>query len=166
MCLFGFNILFILNSYALDHKADSVQVGLKKNVISITLGTAAIYGIVNGNYERIFSQKKTGFIKYYLMRYGFGWYESYGSPGYNAIAGISGLSGLGKRHLELNLGVAAMFNWNGYHEEDSNDRALGKTLVIPAGAIGYRFQKPGGSFIFRTGVGFPESFYVSFGFCF
>ena len=98
-CLIGINILIIMNSYAQEHKADSVQVGLKKNVISITLGTALYIGVVNGNYERIFSQKKIGFFKYYLMRYGFGWYESYGSPGYNAIAGISGLSCLNKGHF-------------------------------------------------------------------
>ena len=139
---------------------------MKKNIISITLGTALYFGVVNGNYERIFSQKKTGFFKSYLMRYGFGWYESYGSPGYNVIAGISGLSGLQKAHFELNLGVAAMFNWDGFHDEDSIDRILGKTLIIPAGAIGYRFQKPGGHFVFRVGAGFPETFYLSFGFCF
>ena len=59
-----------------------------------------------------------------------------------------------------------MFNWDGYHDEDSNDRILGKTLIIPAGAIGYRFQKPGGKFVFRTGIGFPESLYLSLGLCF
>lgn len=49
------NVLLISNSYAQKDKVDSVQIGSKQNVVSLILGTPGLYGIVNGNYERISS---------------------------------------------------------------------------------------------------------------
>ena len=36
----------------------------------------------------------------------------------------------------------------------------------PALSAGYRLQKPGSHFMFRTGLGFPEDVYVGIGVCF
>lgn len=101
--LLSIGVMLCHSLYAQEHEADSAQLESKKNVISLKLGTAGLYGFVNGNYEKIFSLKKIGFFKSHLLRCGMGWYESYGSPGYNAIAGISGLSGLRKVILSLIL---------------------------------------------------------------
>ncbi|GEM_PF-2316273 len=35
--------------------------------------------------------------------------------------------------------------------------------VYPAAAIGYRYQKPKGGFVFRTGLGWVDGIYLSFG---
>lgn len=126
---------------------------MKKNIIYGTLGYAGLYGVANANYERVLSQRKAGFFNYYLMRFGFGHWVAWGGGGNHGVAGITGLTGIGKSHLEIHLGLATIY-------DETSSR------LLPAGSVGYRFQKPGGHFIFRTGAAFPESFYLSFGFCF
>jgi len=76
---------------------------------------------------------------------------------------------VGKRnsHLEFTLGTVY------FDGEETTTSHLGPTvntedyqdfdLVI---SLGYRFQKPGGQFVFRTGAGWPELLYISLGFCF
>jgi hypothetical protein len=43
----------------------------------------------------------------------------------------------------------------------------GSTELFPVGGLlAYRYQKPQGSFVFRTGMGFPNAIFISLGFCF
>lgn len=171
------NIFLIMNSYAQVGIRDSIQVELKKNIIYGTVGIAGFYAVANANYERVISQKKPGFFKYYLVRAGWGVWGSWGGEGSHGVAGISGLTGSKKSHLEIHLGVTAIYDKTGYQSDVSNyyyngqfyssePTRLDNTRFLPAGAVGYRFQKPGGHFVFRVGAGFPESFYLSLGFCF
>ena len=39
-------------------------------------------------------------------------------------------------------------------------------IILPAFGIGYRFQKPTGGIIFRTGISLPEAIYLSLGYSF
>ena len=155
ICLICINVLTILYSYALDHKADSTNSVLKKNIIYGSVGYAGLYGVVNANYERIIDQRNTGFFKNYLVRVGGGKWVVWGGMGFYGVAGITGLTGLRNNHLEIHLGLTALY------EENSSGNAM-----LPAAAVGYRYQKPGGHFVFRIGAAFPESFYLSLGFCF
>ena len=60
------------------------------------------------------------------------------------------LTGAKNNHLEASLGVTSLLN-ESY-----------KIFPIST-SIGYRRQKPGGHFIFRTGVAWPEALYVGIG---
>lgn len=78
------------------------------------------------------------------------------SSGWFTMATYTSLTGKGSNHLEVGLGAM----YAEYTEEEA------EAILLPAGNLGYRFQKPDGRFIFRTGVGFPEAIYISFGFSF
>lgn len=146
-----FLLLGVLTAYGQDSTSTSNQVSLKKNIIYATAGYAGLYAALNGNYERIIIQKQTGFFKNYMVRIGGGVYVEWGGEGSYAVTGLTGLTGLKKSHLELHLGIAY---------------SSGFESLTPAVGIGYRYQKPGGQFVFRVGASFPESFYLSLGFCF
>ena len=85
--------------------------GSKKNIFYGTLGFAGLYGVVNGNYERIFVRKKTGFFKNYLFRVGGGYHAEWVGEGALVVAGISGMTGLNKNHLEIHLRVAHLWDY-------------------------------------------------------
>jgi hypothetical protein len=59
------------------------------------------------------------------------------------------LTGVRNHHLEASAGLVAFL-----------DNYFSSPL---SGSIGYRIQKPGGHFIFRTGLGWPEALYVGLG---
>ena len=79
-------------------------------------------------------------------------------------------------HTELGLGLGTLFDKQGYGIEVSNTSIphagnekpsrLNHTTITPAANIGYRYQKPSGGFVFRTGIGFPDGVYLSLGFAF
>ena len=71
-----------------------------------------------------------------------------------AAAKFGLLLGEQKAHLETAIGVSYFF--------------LGDfTGTLPlAASIGYRANKPGKNYVFRTGVSWPEAIYVSWGFRF
>jgi hypothetical protein len=86
---------------------------------------------------------------------------------------LKGVYGAKKSHLELGLGLAALFDKSGYDIGLSNanypypgyDSEPSKGDYInctPAVSIGYRYQRPIGGFVFRTGIGFPDGVYLSF----
>ena len=71
------------------------------------------------------------------------------------------ITGLNKRnHFEVNLGLG----WD--QVQYPNASGSGYNRYIPALNIGYRFQKPNESFVFRCGVGLPELIYFGFGLAF
>ena len=60
------------------------------------------------------------------------------------------LTGVNAHHFEASAGLLKSF-------DEHYD------MFPLCGVIGYRIQKPGGHFIFRTGVGWPEALYVGLG---
>jgi len=165
-------IILVLRAQAQNADTISPATELKKNMIYMTVGFAGLYAVVNGNYERVIAYNEKTFFKYYLVRVGGGYWGAWGGEGTQAVAGFTTLSGSRKSHLELHLGVAYIFDKYSYDNDVSYSSGSEKpkrsdyTNISPAGAVGYRYQKPGGHFVLRTGVAFPESFYVSVGFCF
>jgi hypothetical protein len=53
----------------------------------------------------------------------------------------------------LGLGVAILFD----------EKITSLYEVLPAATVGFRFQKPGRQFVFRTGLVSPDGVYVSLG---
>ena len=170
------SVIIDSNLFAQDRILDSERPGLHKNILYVSIGFAGLYGAANANFERVISERKSGFFKYYLVRIGGGYHgAAYGGPvGPHGVVGFSGLTGTRNNHLELGLGLTAMYDKEAYKSGVSDANYLNEPIpskfdyvrILPAAVVGYRYQKPGGRFIFRTGAAIPESFYLSFGFCF
>lgn len=138
---------------------------LKKNALYLSLGGGAqslIYEVNFANAPRSAWHFKTGI--------GFN-QDIFAGNNVHFLAGITYLTGRKRKsHLELNGGAALMFDYDNYRYNQSinysgmsaNDFL--SVHVIPY--IGYRYQKPGGRFIFRYGVGYPEIAAISFGYAF
>ena len=80
------------------------------------------------------------------------------------------LLGRKKSHLELGLGMASLFDKEGYNSAVQNAVYYSAKpsredyrSFLPAATIGYRFQKPDEGFVFRTGIASPDGIYLSVG---
>jgi hypothetical protein len=140
----------------------SVFTGLKKNSVYGTAGILVedMYGNITVNYERNLVEFPKSFIHAIQLRAGAGPWVAWMSDGVNFFSVMSVLMGKGNSHIETGMGV--LFT---YHPDTKiwapivNDRHI-------AGNIGYRYQKPGSWFVFRSGLGWPEGIYLSVGCCF
>lgn len=158
-----FFIFFIFNLHGQEHKTDTIQPALKKNVVYGSIGIIVFGGFYSINAERMLFNS-SGSINSIWIRFGGGeWIvASFGDTdgGIHLIGTINALTGSRASHFEANVG--AVYLYNKYDDNDEN----AKKRVFPAAALGYRLQKPGNHFVLRTGIGFPEGLYLSLGFCF
>ena len=149
-------LVFIVNTLsAQDTKTGLVKPSLNSNAIfgdiGINLevvGDAWFTGTVF--YERMFKLKANKTDISTFARVGFGGMAYWGGDATFAIAQVGILTGAKNNHLEASLGVTSLLN-ESY-----------KIFPIST-SIGYRRQKPGGHFIFRTGVAWPEALYIGIG---
>lgn len=124
---------------------------LRKHSIQGSVGTLGIIFSAIGSYEFIFWQHKRTHLATFA-RAGYGGYAILlGSTGSLVLAEGGILTGVNKSHFEAAIGMS-------YFMEKEDNRYL-----TPAVSFGYRLQKPGGRFIFRTGLGYPEALYVGLG---
>lgn len=170
-------LLFILLTLVCYSAQASGQDSLKiqpKNVIYANAGTLGLWFTASANYERqLFSTDNKFHVNYY-MRACAGAFATWGQEGSYGSLSLQGVFGAKKSHLELGFGVAALFDkigyeigisnanypYQGYEPEPSKKDYTDWTPVVSAG---YRYQKPTGGFVFRTGIGFPDGVYLSFG---
>jgi hypothetical protein len=123
-----------------------------KNVVYVTVGYLVMYGAVNGSYERLILERQDRFIQSLWIRVGAGKYAMYGDEAANYVVTLTALTGKRDEHLEFGLGATYI--------------SKGRFEYVPAFTLGYRYQKPLGHFVFRTGIGYPEFIYLSLGLCF
>ena len=135
---------------------------LKKNAIYGTLGVefGEFYGTFLANYDRQLFHLPNSFIHSMWLRVGAGPYVQWTAKGVNYVSTLSAVIGRTSNHLEIGSGVLLTYNINEkrFHPLVHNSHL--------ATNLGYRFQKPGGNYIFRAGIGWPEFIYLSFGICF
>lgn len=161
MILRNLLLLIALSSCSLCDVTGQEEVQLRKNIIHTSVGLVPFYyGGLHFYLERIVLEKGKAA---YFGKIGYGQYQEWEGSGqfYLAQAGaLIGVKDIGLRwsHLELGVGVAQFDGEN----VDSGPR---KGLE-PALTVGWRIQKPGGRFIFRTGVSSPETIYVGVGIAF
>ena len=140
-----------------------------KNIIYANVGTLAFIAAASVNYERqLFSKDNKD---YYYMRVCAGKFATWGGDGPFGTLSLQGVFGSKKSHFEFGIGVGALYNDYEYEEgvSSANYQNIPEptkwdyTTLTPAGSVGYRYQRPNGGFVFRTGVGYPDGVYLSFG---
>jgi hypothetical protein len=138
---------------AQDVKSDSVESEMYKNAIYGTVGisleligeswfTGTIY------YERMFQKNAQKSNISTFVKAGYGRAEYWEGSSKYILGQFGILTGVKKHHLEASAGFVASLDE--YYD-----------LFPLSGSFGYRYQKPKGHFIFRTGLGYPEA--VNFG---
>jgi hypothetical protein len=127
---------------------------MNKNLIYGGLGTGGIYFPAYLYYERHLNEQflDTKFSSFVTVGTGIAAHWDGASTYATAKFGL--LLGQQKAHLETALGLSYFYSGD-------------FTGTIPlAASIGYRANKPGKNYVFRTGVSWPEAIYVSWGFRF
>jgi hypothetical protein len=125
---------------------------LRRNSLNLYFG---LFDEFNINYERNISQRP---ISSTSLRMGFG-HGSFITAGDGMYINPSLVHLIGKKnsHLELNLGVKYIVNY-------PNPRL--SLVLVPDLFVGYRYEKPTGWFIFRTGINWPTLINLGMGFKF
>lgn len=148
-----------------------------RNVIYANVGTLGLWLTTSANYERQLLSTDTKYYATYYMRACGGVFATWGANGPYGSLSLQGVYGKEKAHLELGLGLAALYDQSSYkndvsnaneHDQANEPEPLKKdyTYWTPAASVGYRYQRPTGGFVFRTGIGFPDGAYVSIGLAF
>lgn len=121
------------------------------NAIYGSVGVGGLYFTATGFYERTLSYN--GNLRTFA-KVGVGGYALWGIGGIYGMGHLGLLTGPNNNHLELSAGYNRFFTG-----DLQGDYPL-------SGTLGYRFQKPEGLLIFRTGISFPEAVYLGLGFSF
>ena len=112
--------------------------------VYLEAGTIVLISSASANLEVLLGTSGSGIINWY-GRAGFGGTGIfYGPVGLGGLAGGTMLIGRDKHHFEVSVG-AFVGNDSGVGHTNGND-----IFAAPLLDIGYRYQKPGKSFIFRA----------------
>lgn len=146
------SILFLCAFNTVYGQKENAPKEFHKNAVYGNVGVGGLYFTATAYYERVLTQRSkfTTFVKV-----GTGGYVLWGLGGQYILAQYGILLGAKKHHLEIGLGP-------GYFVS-GDFKGDGPPL---SGTIGWRIQKPGGKFIFRTGASWPEAGYIGLGFSF
>lgn len=149
--IFLFLIICSFSFYSQNDTIKNEELTFSKNTIYVSILPYPQFDEIfslSAHYELIIgTNKKQNFNT--IFRFGtgllsIGWG---GAPYINSSFGF--FTGSKKSHFEMTLGAITF--------------PLSDWFTLPAGTFGYRYQKLGGGFIFRTGIGFPEVLFISFG---
>lgn len=163
-------ILFVLVYYSLNACGqDSLKVQ-PKNIIYANAGLG-YWATASANYERMLVSTNNKFYINYYIRASIGAAATVGGDegGYGSLS-LQGVMGAQKNHLEISVGLNALYDKLAYENEasyyPSGISRWDYTYWFPGISVGYRYQKPNEGFIFRTGIGIPDGVYISCGFAF
>ena len=155
LSLIGLTIISVFISYTIaaqDVKPDSIESNMYSNAIYGNVGSGGLWFTATAYYERMFQRNaQTSKISTFIKA-GYGGAAYWEDESQYILGQFGILTGVRKHHLEVSAGLVKFL-------DDYDPFPL-------AGSIGYRIQKPGGHFIFRTGVGWPESLYIGLGLSF
>ena len=156
---------------------NEMDIALKKNSFYLSASNLVLWGTAKAAYERQIQHKvgARNFSTY--VKIGYGGFATWGAAGRASVVQMNRIYGLRNSHFEVGVGIAHLFDKESYRIAVSNYNISSSDYDqeptrrkyywwLPAFDIGYRFQKPGGNFIFRTGLGSPEGVYLSFGLAF
>jgi hypothetical protein len=155
-------IFFLSPLFSQENNPENPTSGFMKNALYGTAGIdfGEFYTTFLVNYERVVYTVPSSFIQSINLRIGAGPWVWWSGNGMNYVSVISLMTGRKKVHAEIGAGLVFSYD---------SDQDRFHPLIrdrYAAGNLGFRYQKPGGSFVFRTGIGWPEFLYLSLGFCF
>ena len=143
-----------------------------ENSIYATGGTLGLWFTGNFSYERWITQFGANNKNTLYARATYGGYVTWGVQGHQFGPGLTLLTGKKNSSLETGLGVQALYNEEGFREEEENyvpgpgvttPNIWDYITILPDIRVGYRYQKPEGKFLFRTGLSLPDALYIGFG---
>jgi hypothetical protein len=135
-----------------QENTESDPVLFKPNMFHGGLGFGGVIFTATTNYERILTQHLDKVVTATFAKIGIGAYLSWGGDGQYIFAQYGFMTGKKANHFEASAGPNFI---------------LGDDDLLPvAFNFGYRHQKPGKSFMYRTGIGFPEIIYFGMGLSF
>lgn len=126
----------------------------RKNIVHTSVGFLVLYIPGTIFYERILSQPKENREIATFIRAGYGAYPNWSFVQEYMVLEVGFFLGSEASHIEFAVGGMKIVN---------------NSILMqyqPAASMGYRFQRPGGRIMFRSGIGYPEAIYVGVGFCF
>lgn len=148
-----FTLMLSISSVSAQVKSEASMEAFRKNTFHGGLGFAGIIVTATINYERMLTQNFDRKIVATFAKVGYGTYGGWTDSGQYAFVQYGFLTGKKANHLEVSAGPLFCIN--------------GGELGLPvAFGIGYRHQKPGKPFMFRTGVSFPETLHFGMGLSF
>ena len=156
MVRFIFLIIFFLIIHNLSSAQDNEVLKQKqnpKNAIYATFGTFLFVNTIGIAYERNLLFRENAFLQSLWLKGRTTYMEDFDDD-VNVYTDISTVFLLGKKKasFELGLGMGLI-----YFPGNS------QFLPAPSFSAGYRYHKPGGGLILRTGLGYPDALYLSIG---
>lgn len=124
-----------------------------KNVVVGSAGTVIVVNGVNLAYERKLVTFKKQAVSSIWIKGRYTKFSGRVNQGGKSFFDISAMALLGSRrsYTEVGAGIGLF---------------PAQSAVYPTGSVGYRYQRGRGGVIFRTGIGFPDIFYVGVGYGF
>jgi hypothetical protein len=122
---------------------------IRRNYIIGNIG----FLVYNINYERNFIRTSVFLTN---IRLGCGKFNDLQGGSNEYSAALVGLIGQNNSHLELDLGIKEL------KADKTNANPSSSSLMVD-GFIGYRYEKPYGTFIFRTGFFYPSFYSLTLG---
>lgn len=165
--LFLLLALLSLNVFSQNNSA----IEASKNVIHGSLGTFIAVNSAQLTYDKLLKESDTGLFKSYYLTFKGGGHVSVdfsgndSGTGYVTSLGITALTGKGKNHFELGLGLGYFIDTENLIDGGDPETDVNESTFYPNISIGYRKQTSKG-FMFRTGLGVVEWAYVGIGYSF
>ncbi|MFK7950494.1 MAG: hypothetical protein AB8G11_23105 [Saprospiraceae bacterium] len=169
--LFIFVIIGCTLTNVFSQENTNQSVFSNQNTIYGTVALGGFWGTLNINYERQLMTTNNRIFKTFGVRIGGGYWATWGQQGSHYIITPTFLSGTGNNHFESAIGATLLYDKLSYDIGVSNAEYFNEPIpshiqymdIYPAGSLGYRYQKPDGWLMFRTGIGFPDVVYLGLG---
>lgn len=161
LCFFGMNF----------YSQDNTIIEPAKNVIHGSMGTIVAAFSAQLTYDRLVKQSDNGFFTSYYATIKGGRHVAIdfsgnnGGTGYVTSIGATALTGKGKNHFEVGLGLGYFIDTENLIDEGDPEEDVDESTFYPNITVGYRKQTTNG-FVFRTGFGVVEWAHVGIGFSF
>ena len=151
LLIFFFTISYVFSQEFPSYTFNEKKKKDKRNSIQVSLGSLLFASSANIFYERIVRKKKL----YQTFRIGHNSIVTFGGTAKTISLQTGILTSVMKNsHFESNIGLLYLYN-NRYRND-----------ALFSFSIGYRLQKRKKRSMFRSGLGFPELLYLSYGFRF
>ena len=173
---FLFIVFFVLTNSLTLFSQKETPIFKHRNAIYGTVAISPNLSTRNINLEFPLATTNINLFKTINLRIGAGYssWKDWEAEGSYLIISSVFISDANTHHLETSVGAAFLYNKTDYENSIGYAAANGAPglhpafflKLYPAGTFGYRYHKPDGILMFRTGVGFPEIAYLGIGLAF